>query len=353
MKGLKNFILNYSLLICAAGALLCGCEHKDLCYYHPHRAEMRVNVDWSGFDKTKPTGMTVKVYPASGERPYTQLSHNLAYAGFNIPAGFYSTLVFNQSETEYSTVSFRGMERYETAEVYTNTTRSNWYTSRAEEEKLASNPEWIGSDARQNLLVTEDMVDGSSQTYLTRPAGEGGYGHATLTTLAPTNIVSTITFRVHIRGIHNLRSARAAIEGLAEGFMLAERRPTDRPVTQLVENWTKVVDPNDYTRGYIEATLNCFGLPGDHEGLPEENKLKVSILLVDNKTVMDFDFAVGDKFERRNRADEIQVGINMEIEIDLGTTLPDVQPEDGGSGGSMFDATVDDWGEEERVEIEM
>ena len=29
--------------------LLVSCNHKELCYSHPHTAKVRVNVDWSEF----------------------------------------------------------------------------------------------------------------------------------------------------------------------------------------------------------------------------------------------------------------------------------------------------------------
>ena len=43
-------------------AALTSCRHKELCLHHPHTANVRIDVDWSGFEKEVPTGMTVLVY---------------------------------------------------------------------------------------------------------------------------------------------------------------------------------------------------------------------------------------------------------------------------------------------------
>ena len=45
---MKTFIL-YILLLCCA--VLTACEHKDLCYNHPHDKELRIRFDWSAIDK--------------------------------------------------------------------------------------------------------------------------------------------------------------------------------------------------------------------------------------------------------------------------------------------------------------
>lgn len=46
---MKTFIL-YILLLCCA--VLTACEHKDLCYNHPHDKELRIRFDWSAIDKS-------------------------------------------------------------------------------------------------------------------------------------------------------------------------------------------------------------------------------------------------------------------------------------------------------------
>lgn len=57
------------LLICLAIAwvLLSACEHKELCYDHPHFTTVRVDFDWSRIDQEEmPEGMRVVFYPTDG-----------------------------------------------------------------------------------------------------------------------------------------------------------------------------------------------------------------------------------------------------------------------------------------------
>ena len=41
------YTLLYTLV---AIALFASCEHKDLCYHHPHTTDVRIDVDWSMFE---------------------------------------------------------------------------------------------------------------------------------------------------------------------------------------------------------------------------------------------------------------------------------------------------------------
>lgn len=327
--------------------LLASCTHKELCELHVHAARVRIDADWSEFRKETPTGMTVKVYPAQGGSPVTHLTNTISHAYVNLPVGHYRALVFNQSETEFGSLAFRGMDRWETAEVLTGETRSEWYKTRAEGEKLGTAPEWFATDRTvEDFEITEAMVEYTGNN-LAAPKPRN-VGDQLVATLTPRNVIYTVTVTVHIKGFHNLRSARASLSGLAEGYRFAQQRPTENQVTQLMESWEKHVDASDPTRGYIRSTITCFGLPHGHRGTAEENAFDLSILLVDNKTVLDFPFLVGDKFERDMEA-EVTLGLNLNVELEIDDPLPDVQPE--GGSGSAFDAKVDDWGEEENFEI--
>ena len=43
-----------------------SCEHKELCYYHPHAAKVRVEFDWRDAPQADPAGMCVYFYPIEG-----------------------------------------------------------------------------------------------------------------------------------------------------------------------------------------------------------------------------------------------------------------------------------------------
>lgn len=324
--------------------LLVSCNHHELCYSHPHTAKVRVNVDWSEFVEEDPTGMTVMVYPADGGKPYTVLTHTLDGASFNLFEGVYHTLAFNQSVSEFGSLEFRQMEKYDKAEVVSATQDSRWYEGRADGGRVVTQPEWIGSHREEGAMVTRQMVQAMRQEGKYR-SGEGA--EYVLSNLVPQNMVYTVHARVYIEGIYNLRSARAALDGMAEGYRFAMARPSHVSATYLMEEWEMTVDKSDPTRGYIDTYLYCFGLPDGHQGTADENLFTLSVLLVDNKTVLNFPFMVGDKFEQGDTS----VRLSLNLELELAEPLPDVKPE--GGSGSGFDATVEDWGEEIEHDIQM
>ena len=50
----------------AALLLLASCEHKELCYQHPHLTTVRVEFDWRDAPDASPAGMFVYFYPLEG-----------------------------------------------------------------------------------------------------------------------------------------------------------------------------------------------------------------------------------------------------------------------------------------------
>jgi len=329
--------------------LLTACEHKELCYHHPHTARVKVNVDWSKFDKETPTGMTVMVYPQSGGAALRHLSGTTSHAYLDLEAGLYNTIVFNQSDMEFSSVSFQGMDRYETAEVRLNNAESRWYECRSTIEKLGAQPEWVGTDCYTDALVTPEMVEITGQEIIANASrGSRVNTEFVIAEHTPLNIIHQIFVKVHFNNIYNLRSARASLNGLAEGYMFADGKATEATVTQLLESWKLTVDEEDPTKGYITTCITSMGLPSNHSGVAEDNEFVLSALLVDEKTVIDFPFSVGDKIVKRYDENNNYL-LELELELWVDDPLPDVKPVDSGKGG--FDAVVDDWGEEQNIDL--
>lgn len=330
------------LLIFILAAVLCSCEHKELCYSHPHTAKMRIDVDWSQFiHKEVPTGMTVMVFPQDGTAPITQLSNTTTHVYVNLSQGYYNSIAFNQSVTEFGSLQFRNMNDYETAEVYADTAPTKWYTKG--DERVAAEPEWFGADRFEMAQVTPEMIE--ERAHLYAQAQKRSTPEYIIGTHTPLNVIYTVNITVHINGIHNLRSARGAMQGMAEGYILSQDQVTAETVTHLVEEWSLTKDPNDYTKGYIKATIQSFGLPSGHNGAPERNKFSLSLLLADNSTQLDFPLQVGDLWDHNPQ------NMELNLELTLPDPLPDVKPEGGSSGG--FDATVEEWGDEIEHEIQM
>lgn len=191
-------------------------------------------------------------------------------------------------------------------------------------------PEWLASDKLDEFEVS------------------GDFSEATLT---PRNVLSHIQVSVKVPSIGYLRSARGSLTGISEGFLLGQGKPLQSKVTYLLETWTKSVDENDATLGTLKTSVKCFGLPETAHLDAENNKLSLSALLIDNKTQIDHQFVVGDKFQKDENSSELGYSVSLHVDVKVPKPLPEVKPSEGSSGG--FDVTVKDWGKPEDIDMEL
>ena len=47
------------MFVCVLAAALCSCNHKELCYHHPHTASVKVEFDWRDAREASPEGICV------------------------------------------------------------------------------------------------------------------------------------------------------------------------------------------------------------------------------------------------------------------------------------------------------
>ena len=337
--------------------VLTSCNHKEFCYNHPHTAPVRVNVDWSRFEPYEsPTGMTLSFYPEMGEKVFTQQTHTVTHSVVELPADRYHVLVYNQSPSEFGSFKFQDTHDPLLASVVAMEHSSRWYATRGEKERVATEPEWLGVGNFADAEVTEAMVE-EQDKILQMASAQTRAADPVIATVTPRNVIYTVSVKVNVQGLHNLRSARASLTGMAEGYFLAQDKRMDTEVTHLIEEWSVTRDEADPTKGDINASFTCFGLPGDHAGQAAENVLTLDLLLVDNSTIKTFVFHAGDKFTTSDSSSvetEVELELYIELTHDLNgdlIVLPDVQPE--GGSGSGFSASVDDWGEEIEHDIKM
>ncbi len=336
---------------------LVSCRHDELCYNHPHTVRVRVNVDWHYFERHEtPTGMTVTLFPDNGSMPFKTVTGTIDHAVMSLPVGVYHVLVFNQSESEFGSFTFRNMNSAESAVVAVERS-TRWYTPTSQEPVVAE-AEWLGVGNYSHAEVTQAMLDAQKVHGEVSRAGE-----PVIAEVVPRNILQTVIVRIYMNRIYNLRSARAALTGMSEGYMLTKGKRLDTKVTYLLSDFSVVNDESEPSWGYAEARFICFGLPGNHSAMPEDNQLDLELLMVDNKTVLTYSIPVGNRFVKIEKkyaytgdADtDISHELLVEVYVDANNNpivLPDVEPVGNGSS-SGFDATVDDWEEVERQDILM
>lgn len=349
---MRKSCIKYRLIQALLALLLTGCQpHDPFCFQHPHGARVRVNVDWSQFNEADPTGMTLTLFPTDEtQSPTKETTHTITHAVFNLLPDKYTAFVFNQSESEFGSVSFHNMDHYSTAEIRTIETTSNWYKP-ANDEKLGRSPEWLAFN-HKDATVTPEMTDGGYGYEDGPHTRTDGVKETLITTLVPQNIVYTLHVSLKINGIDNFKAARAVITDMADGYFPGLQRYHTKKVSHLMETWTVkdiTAGSNGEKAGVIYGEITCFGLPEGHNWQPEENALKISLLLVDNKTILNRLFNVGNRIYQHTTNGS---PLHLYIDLTLSDSLPDVTPALG-DNESGFDAIVNGWGDDIEVDIGM
>ncbi|MFR9660926.1 MAG: DUF5119 domain-containing protein, partial [Rikenellaceae bacterium] len=107
-----------SRVLCALALALAmiACTRRELTYSYQPTVSVAITADWSDMSEA-PTGMSIYCYPESGAAPTIVQTNNTAEATVSLAEGVYSILIFNQIPSDYGTVSFSGMDSFESASI--------------------------------------------------------------------------------------------------------------------------------------------------------------------------------------------------------------------------------------------
>ncbi len=390
--------LLYMIGICLVAL---SCERRELTYDYNHTVAVLINLDWSDMSAA-PTGMSIYCYPEDGGSATIVQTNNISSASLQLSAGVYNILVFNQIPAEYGAVVFDGLESFETAQISSVATASTWATSRADGE-LIREPEDVAAATYTGLVVSEDDV---RATVALKSSTKGDIAPLATISLTPRVVTKVTSVRIRLSAIYNHLSTRATLYGMATGYHFFNQKSHSEMVTHALESWTLESYEDDPTEGEIRAYFTSFGLPdlttttraetkavysrsgeSEGEGAAAEldatrvyedwgGVLDIEILLVDNSTTVTESIPLADKIvvvaeDDDSKSDddvstELDVNVNVNVNVDIniasgfdedgsGTdtsiVLPDVTPE--GSTGGGFQASVDDWGNSQNVDIEI
>ena len=112
----QSMILFFRVIVCAAfllmmAELLSSCEHKDLCYDHPHRQNVEVMFDWSADPDANPATMSLYLYPEEGGDPIRYEFTDKNGGNISVAAGTYRAICVNSDKETHRIL---GKERFET-----------------------------------------------------------------------------------------------------------------------------------------------------------------------------------------------------------------------------------------------
>lgn len=334
---MKRWIANIAVLATMALSMA-SCELRPLYEEGVTPVKVLVCMDWTqlGLD---PDGATILFYPENGGSTYAFKTNGVKRSIVKVPSGYYTVMVFNRTADEFGTMSFAGLNKMGTARCILESKLFSWLGRNDTLGRTVYEPEEIvvGRTDHFQVRLIEDY-------YMIPGADTLAYVDSVM--VRSLRMVKTGTVKVRVNGIQNVRSVRAYLTGMAGGAYLSTRSSTDTLATHVLENWTLDRESGDYTKGYVSSEFQCLGLPPSFKNnqLPQNNKLHIDFLLVDNKTLLSYQFNVGDLIVEKDSDLTVKLIINGSA-----ITLPDVKPE--GSSSSGFNVTLDDWGESQDVFI--
>lgn len=335
--------------IVALVVALTACDDFCVCHEYDNadgKAKLSVKVDWHESGIQDVSGMSVIAYDYYGTSAFRTATNLIEGCETQLIEGTYGILVFNQTEDEHAYLKFKYLNDLNRAVVCgVDIDTPSWLDPMAE---CIDEPDALAVGRLSNAVVTEEMVAESKGKSCKCTDCDCVTIHDSKTfdlgTVKMRPFTWTLNVKINIKGINNLKSARASINGLAAGLALSSGRAIDKTTTQLIRDWSLTHTTENC--GYIQSSFTCFGLPEDHLGATSfdgSNILYLEMLLVDGETVVKALRQVGHLIKVE------EVSRKLTLEITLEDALPDVKPGTGNGGG--FNASVDDWEETGSIDI--
>lgn len=157
--------------------LFAGCEHRDLCYDHPHtRIPVNVEFDWTNDPTASPAGMTVYFFPNEViTAPYYAFDFKGNTGGIvNLPPGTYSALCFNNDSDKHGLVRTSSHNEFglwlTDLPAYGNIGSPLNRIRTSDNERFAHCPDpmWIGSVSTITIEIPPQNIDDRKETHIVR-----------------------------------------------------------------------------------------------------------------------------------------------------------------------------------------
>lgn len=378
MKKFRGIWVAVAMLL---AVLAGGCQRRPLETFYRSTIRVIVKCLWKVTmypDGIKPSGVTLYFFK-DGQFFTSITTANVDSCEVQLPQGKYQMYMISQSPEEFWKMEFEHMTDFYAADATLRTTTTpNWISTRSmAEDPVVENPEILYAGVSDEFVITSEMTEEYQQNYVklksleSKAASANAYTKSALDDeiqryeervqyytiripIVPQNIVSQLWVSIYAGNADVLKSVRASTSGMAKTFELTQFTTNEESAIQVISEWRLTMDDEERRVGHIDGIITTFGLPnGEIPTTQRDSTLNVSALLIDNATVADYVFDVGDKIQELPPND----GYRNLYRLIFGTkedpiiTLPDVVP--GGQKTSGMDATVDDWEEGETVEIPM
>lgn len=340
MKRFKNILTILTLAVIALATS--SCEHKELCYHHPHEVRLRVDFDWVDAPEANPEGMCVFFYSLDSDRPMRRFDFKGRMGDYiTITEGRYRVICYN-NDTEVC--MFDAMHAFDSHFAFTREGAILEPVLGAAASRSAKVPRAKGSED-QRIVVSPDMLWGATAFDVTISDEEVTYTSVTLAQaeagqfnpvtspdrqiiLFPHELVCTYTYEIrNVTGLQHVSRMSGTITGMAPTLALGDESLGRECVTI----------PYEANKGDATTIVGKFLTFGHHEENADPHRMLIYIWMNDGQKYcygMQSDrFDVTDQVHRAPDRRHVHIIIDG---LDLKTPIDD----------DIVDPSVDDWIEE-------
>lgn len=367
----RNLWLLFLLLVMAAF----GCQRRPLEIMYRSTVRVIVKCVWNVEaypDGDKPSGVTMYFF-RDGEFYNSITTSNVDSCEVQLEKGHYKMYMISQSPEEFWKMEFENMTSFNAAATTLREASTLW--TRGLEDVTVENPEVMCAGVAEEFDITEGMTEDYQYYYTHLQSIRAAKSNGTSTKadnkdetyyeerveyytiripVYPKNIVSQLWVTIYSGNADVLKSVRASTSGMARTWELTQATTAADEAIQIINQWTLTMDDAARRVGHVDGIITTFGLPnGEVPTALRDSTLNVSALLVDNATVADYTFDVGDKIQvlKANRGYRHLYRLVFGSVAEPAITPPDVSPP--GAQSSGMDATVSDWEEGETIDVPM
>jgi hypothetical protein len=316
-----------SLLLLAGYALPAGCDtRRDI--VDDHGVWVRVEVDWTQVEM-RPEGTSIYVFSQETDERIAVLLTNemhggVAFDSVKLHTGNYSLLAFNNTERSHGSLSFRGTNRYHTAEAYANPVAppaGDRYTPHATAQAAVAMAatEILAAAHIDHFEVDYEMIRRQERLLLR---------------LVPERCTIAIAVTAHVqhmRSLHTGATPIGALTGMAEGVFLATGSANTVPATHWFALPPATFD-NASNSGTLKAEFAAFHVP---PATTAPHLLPLYLLLCDG-SACDSEHDVTARLHDAAAESRLAIGLALEL------------PETPCHG---FDAGTNPWDDENVIEV--
>lgn len=317
--------------------VLTSCEHKELCFKHPHTVRLRVAFDWTKAPEATPAGMVVLFYPVEGG-PCKRVDFQGKKGGeIELALGRYRIIYHNNDSEVNQYANMNDFDRYKVftrkghifEPIYGNATGNTPAGPLKGEESVHISPDKLFAGNVQMIEITENGVEHMAGERCDYKKGQVGGGYIINEwTIALCPVKRTATYTYEIQRVNNLRSVEqmsGSLSGMCMGGYLG--------LLALEHNGTVVVPFEAHSDGVRVITGQFCAFPYCHEHTPKV----IFCLYVWLKNGAKYYYS----YDVTKQVDDALDPYNVHIIID-GLDLPHDIEDD-----NSFDVSVDGWDEVE------